>query len=736
MRSCITLIIYFSLVLQPHFGASGIVWGENARSKSDNSNVSEEFSEDLISINLQSSTKLNFLVDFVSNQLNVNILYPEQLKQKAISLRTPKQIPRRLLLNILKQALSVEDFVLHYDETGQYYTIVQSHKIGSQSVLKVDGEQGGAVTVLYQLQYVESTQVINALRPMTTQPGGVITSVGKYLIISDLERVIEKVLRVLRQIDQPRTDIVFELHRLRNLKSKNATKLLMDVLQYAQRSEGTVSQADKYVSVYSIDQSNSILLLGRDGWVKKAKDVLESIDNTGTSRVVKYAPPGVPASEFYELIKSVVFKGDQTTPYYAYVRDDSNLLVLLTTDERHEDVRRLVEMLESNESQNPLPLKAYKVLNADIEQVFEVISSMKLQDLNLSGGLTFQSAMQGGNSDGVVGTGSSTDGKGSAVQTVLYGNNNTDKASVSITVDKNTNSIIVFGPDNVQKLIEQLIVMLDKRRPQVMVECTIITISDDKESSLGVEIGGDVNFGSDVKSRLFTNFGLSKINEDTGEREFVSGGGFNGTVFKTDVADLILNAMVSKGKGKVVSMPRLLVNDNAEGKIESINEAPYSSVNASSTVSTTSFGGFVQAGTQITISPQIAEGDYLRLKYDVTLNSFLGESTDNLPPPRQTNTISSEVTVPNGYTIIVGGVKRLDGNKSKQGVPILGELPILEYMFGSETNIDKNAIMYVFIRPIILRDDDFSDLKYFSNRSLGQANMDASYPVSEPLLMP
>jgi len=50
-------------------------------------------SDDLISILLQSPTKLNLLVDFVSMQLNINILYPDQIKQKAVLLRTAKQIP-------------------------------------------------------------------------------------------------------------------------------------------------------------------------------------------------------------------------------------------------------------------------------------------------------------------------------------------------------------------------------------------------------------------------------------------------------------------------------------------------------------------------------------------------------------------------------------------------------------------------------------------------------------------
>jgi len=75
----------------------------------------------------------------------------------------------------------------------------------------------------------------------------------------------------------------------------------------------------------------------------------------------------------------------------------------------------------------------------------------------------------------------------------------------------------------------------------------------------------------------------------------------------------------------------------------------------------------VDAGTTITVKPQVAEGDHLVLDYAVSVSTFVGEPADPaLPPPRQENQLQSIVTVPDGYTVVVGGLERLS-----EGAPVL-----------------------------------------------------------------
>src|SRR5690606_748390 len=119
-------------------------------------------------------------------------------------------------------------------------------------------------------------------------------------------------------------------------------------------------------------------------------------------------------------------------------------------------------------------------------------------------------------------------------------------------------------------------------------------------------------------------------------------------------------------------------------------EQPTTSINASNTVSTTSFGGYQSAGTTITLTPHISEGDHLQLEYAIVLSTFgAGATSDGIPPPRQTNTIQSQVTVPDGSMIIVGGLNRTDIRKTVDAIPFLGKIPILGYLFGSHANVDS-----------------------------------------------
>jgi general secretion pathway protein D len=238
----------------------------------------------------------------------------------------------------------------------------------------------------------------------------------------------------------------------------------------------------------------------------------------------------------------------------------------------------------------------------------------------------------------------------------------------------------------------------------------------------------------------FSSFGLSEVDADTGSLSLTPGLGFNGAVVTADDLEMIVRALKTSGRAEISSAPRILVNDNEEGMLESVLQSPYSSVNASDTVATTSFGGFADAGTMINVTPHISEGGYLQLDYTIELSSFSGQQTLDeesgiIPPPRQKNTVQSVVTIPSGSSIIVGGLNRRDLSESIQRVPLLGQIPILEYLFSSRQFDETESTFFVFVRPTILDDEDFRDLRYLSQISEAEAKIDPGFPQSEPMLM-
>jgi len=153
-------------------------------------------------------------------------------------------------------------------------------------------------------------------------------------------------------------------------------------------------------------------------------------------------------------------------------------------------------------------------------------------------------------------------------------------------------------------------------------------------------------------------------------------------------------------------------------------------------VTTTSYGGSLDAGTQVTLKPQIGQGDQLTLDYSVALSAFTGAAASaNLPPPKQQNKVQSVATLPDGYTVVVGGIELASDAQGTSQIPGIGNIPVLGEAFKSRNKTSTHSRFYIFIRATILRARDLQDLKYLSDVAAGQAGIDDGFPVVEPRVM-
>jgi general secretion pathway protein D len=327
---------------------------------------------------------------------------------------------------------------------------------------------------------------------------------------------------------------------------------------------------------------------------------------------------------------------------------------------------------------------------------------------------------------------------GETIQPTAGGGSGGDTSKLgyeSVTADTNTNTIIVRGSAEVQKTYEQLIKTLDQRRPQVLLEATVVTLDTTHNFTFGVEFSAHSNGATKILT--FSQFGLSTVDATTGALSIVPNTGLNTAVIGSGVANAVIQALTTDTHARVQSAPRILVNDNATGLLTSISEQPFTSVNASTTVATTSFGGYADAGTTITLTPHISEGDYLQLEYSVELSSFTGQAnpTTGSPPPRQTDRVDSKVTIPDGATIIVGGLNRNQLTTTVNAIPIIGQIPVLGWLFSDRNNVTETSTLFVFLRPTILRDEEFADLRNISEDDLKDAGMPGNFPSSSPQVM-
>jgi general secretion pathway protein D len=303
-----------------------------------------------------------------------------------------------------------------------------------------------------------------------------------------------------------------------------------------------------------------------------------------------------------------------------------------------------------------------------------------------------------------------------------------------VNADEATNTLFASGDAGLIDKIAGLITTLDVMPPQVMLEVLILNLSDSDAIDLGVEFRGVNDEGTVVT--LSSLFGLGAPNPGTGVQLPTSLLGLTGIVLKPGEFSALVHALEVLNKGRALNIPKVLVNSNQRANLASVLQTPFLSTNVANVVATTTFGGTQDAGTTINVRPQIAEGDHLVLEYSIVLSTFVGPaSAPSLPPPRQQNNLNSIATIPDGYTVALGGLETSSQTNGSSRLPLLGDLPLLGPLFRSNSKVTTHSRFYVFIRASILRSTDFQDLKFISDVDAHRADIDPRWPEVEPVLI-
>ncbi len=192
-----------------------------------------------------------------------------------------------------------------------------------------------------------------------------------------------------------------------------------------------------------------------------------------------------------------------------------------------------------------------------------------------------------------------------------------------------------------------------------------------------------------------------------------------------DKIQALITAIQTNGYGRIMARPKILVNDNQEGEIKTQNTISIAQVKSivnfpeSGTAYTTKDVTFADydAGVTLTIKPHISKGDMLRLeialnrtdftlKPDVTITDAGVTQTYPSPPDRLSTDVTTVGTVPNGTTIILGGLETIDQSKGQSKVPILGDIPLVGGLFRGVTDSGDQSRLYVFVKANIIRPGD------------------------------
>jgi general secretion pathway protein D len=293
----------------------------------------------------------------------------------------------------------------------------------------------------------------------------------------------------------------------------------------------------------------------------------------------------------------------------------------------------------------------------------------------------------------------------------------TEEYEPQVVPDPPSNSLILAANRRTIVALKDIIQQLDIPKDQVLLEATLIALTRQDDFQLGIELTGIDTTGltSDTPSGFgVTNWGLSTF-EDTDNDGIPDinvptsltdpGGGLVAGIFRNGGIPVLLQAVQRLANAKIVAMPSVVTYENAAATIKSLQEEPVGEQTEFSSGSVgQGFDEFVSAGVTLTVSPHISADNYLRLDIELEVSSFTGSAGGTgLPPPRTTNNLISTVALPNGYTVVMGGLIGEEETVTEDKIPLLGDVPVIGYLFKNKSRRKIKRNLFIFVTPHILR---------------------------------
>lgn len=561
------------------------------------------------------------------------------------------------------------------------------------------------------------------------------------LLIAGTKSDIDKIKDLIKKIDVAGNNMVLEVVKLdyadSELIAEKLNQLFSDQKETAKNplhksiNPDTASQPktnttnmdiinpQSQIYIQAVARTNQLIIKGYKSDTEKIRTLITKLDHFIEPVTYNYQLTYINAADIYDGLNRIF--NLQTTSRSSNNKDSknhglvliekTNSILLTAPPSAQRIMSSIINEIDKPAAYESGSIRIYKLENADVDEAAKTISELLQRDPQETSNTNNVNFSK----NKTVTTSQNTEKNLSESEEYI------PQIQARVSVSKSTNSIVVQATSREHRELEKLIKELDTRRKQVLVEAKIIEVTSTDNLNIGAEIS---HAADDFIS--FSSFGLStNLDPSSGTRNITISPGGTASVLTPGKMQTILQFLKQQGNVKITSAPMILVNDNSVGFINNIAEEPTTQTNQGETTTTTSFSGFVEAGTEFAITPHISENDYLRIEYQITLNSFGTKPTDpSIPPPRNTSSIQSEATVPDGFTIIVGGLQTTDETENVDKVPFLGDIPIIEWFF-KNTRIEKQyKTTYLFITPRIMKSDDFSDLKEISTDALSKSEQE------------
>jgi len=616
--------------------------------------AAEEQPKSKIAIDLR-DVELTDLIQTISEMTGKNFIYDDTIKGK-VSIISPERMSPEEAYEAFLSVLSVKGFTLvPSGRTNKIVPIRLAKESNLPAGVKVpSGEQ--YVTQLIRMKYVDAselaTTVLAELVPKTSHVAAYGPS--NTLIITDNAANIERLVKIIRQLDVPTTLEQIEIVPLQFAGAEEMAEIITQLMSRG----GSISQPARGKRTAQAGESE-------------------------TTRVIPYPR--------------------------------TNSLIVIAAQGELQTIRSLVDRLDQSPPDDRSYINVYYLENADATTLAGTLNE-------ILSGISQKARAEGANQK--------------TQQPV-------NLKQVTITADKPTNALIINAKPEEFEIIKAIVKKLDIKRKQVFVEALIMELSLDATKNLGISLvgagatnngdgailgGSNLNTGpvSNTDFLPATSGGLPSVLGQA-VNGLMAGGFFNpttitapdGTLVTVPALSVLIDLSQSDGDINILAAPRLLTSDNEEAEIIIGSNIPI----ITERLTDSSGGGTLaqsvsverqDAALTLRFTPQVTEGDEVRLNIHQEITD-VAATNDQVGPTLTKRLLRNTVIAENGRTIALGGLISTNVQDTITKVPLLGDIPLLGWLFKRKDVIEKKTNLLVFITPHIIRDAE--DLERLTNKS-------------------
>lgn len=431
---------------------------------------------------------------------------------------------------------------------------------------------------------------------------------------------------------------------------------------------------------------------------------LENADATSIAKIFQnlYQRTGTATS------KSVAASMVTVVPY-----DRVNSLVVLASEEELVRVKEIIEMLDTPAKKGEGNINVYYLQNADAEELAKVLNALP----------TVSKEEKEKDNSGAI------------------------SKDVQVMADAETNALVITASRDEYKVLEDVIKKLDIPRQMVYLEALILEVNTSKQFDVGVEWAGGGTF-SDGDGILVSGFSdnaetphsrLSGINAESP----LLPDGFSLGVLKQgiQIGDIVfpnlaamLRAYENDSDINIIATPQLLTTDNKEAEISVGENVPYiTSQNTTASEQDYTQYEYKDVATKLAITPQINQANTMRLDIETEVIKLKGTSLE-LTPTTYKRLAKTSVILNDNDTVVIGGIIGTDTTLSEIKVPLLGDIPLLGWLFKSRSTQTNKTNMFIFITPKIIRNPaDISDVTQEKEVAIDNALPDVKKEIDQTI---